>query len=87
MGPRPTGGHEGELDVVAFHPGERHLIHIEPSMDANSWEKREERFSKKFEIGRRYLPTLFAGFELPSAIEQIALIGFGSAPGPFDPQR
>jgi hypothetical protein len=50
-------------------------------MDANSWEKREERFSKKFEIGRKHIPTLFTGFELPPVIEQIALIGFGSAPG------
>ena len=30
------GGHEGELDIVAFHPSKNHLVHIEPSSDADS---------------------------------------------------
>jgi hypothetical protein len=78
VGPRPGGGHIGELDVVAFHPGKNHLVHIEPSMDAHSWAQREERYAKKFEAGRKYIPTLFEGFNLPPDVEQIALLVFGS---------
>src|SRR5258708_1364839 len=73
VGRRPAGGHEGELDVVAFHPTKRHLVHIEPSVDAHSWDKREERYAKKFAAGRKYIPEIFKGFDLPTDIEQIAL--------------
>ena len=38
VGPRARGS-ESELDVVAFHPTKRHLVHIEPSMDAHSWKR------------------------------------------------
>jgi hypothetical protein len=78
VGKRPDGGWECELDVVAFHPEKKHLIQIEPSMDSNSWEKREQRYRKKFEAGRKYIPKLFAGIDLPDHIEQIALFGLGS---------
>lgn len=81
VGPRPNGGHEGELDVVAFHPERRHLVHVEPSMDADSWDVRERRFSRKFESGRRHIPSLFPGLDLPGEIDQIALLVFGSAQG------
>ncbi|MCC7248791.1 MAG: hypothetical protein IT473_09225 [Lysobacter sp.] len=78
VGRRPNGGWECELDVVAFHPGEKHLVHIEPSMDADPWAKREQRYAKKFEAGRKYIPNLFSGIEIPEKIEQIALFGLGS---------
>jgi hypothetical protein len=78
VGPLPKGGYECELDVVAFHPGNNHLVHIEPSMDAHSWAKREERYSKKFDAGRRHIPSLFQGISLPNEVEQIALLGFAS---------
>ena len=55
VGKLPRGGFEGELDVVAYHPVENRLLHIEPSIDAHTWVKREERFRKKFEAGRRYI--------------------------------
>lgn len=79
VGKRRNGGHEGELDVVAFHPEKMHLVHIEPSMDCNPWEKREKRFRKKFEAGRRHIPGLFHGLRLPNDIEQIALLMYGSS--------
>ena len=66
VGQLAGGGFEGELDVVALHPGKKRMLHIEPSMDANSWEQREQRFTKKFEIGKRHIPALFAGFPGPS---------------------
>jgi hypothetical protein len=78
VGPRLKGGYECELDVVAFHPTQHHLIHIEPSMDADSWAKREVRYTKKFKAGRKYIPALFEGISLPNDIEQIALLGFAS---------
>jgi hypothetical protein len=68
VGPRPKGGHECELDVVAFHPKKKHLL-------------REQRYKKKFEAGKKYIPSLFEGLDLPLEIEQIALLVFGSPKG------
>lgn len=78
VGRRARGGHESELDLVAFNPSLPHLVHIEPSLDAESWEKRERLFRKKFEAGRRYIPDLFDGFDVPDEIEQIAILVFAS---------
>jgi hypothetical protein len=78
VGPRTTGGHESELDVVAFHPGKKHLVHVEPSSDAESWATRERRYRKKFDAGRKYIPGLFAGLDLPPNVDQIAVFIFGS---------
>lgn len=75
---RANGGYNCELDVVAFHPKRKHLIHLEPSTDAFSWEKRETRYRKKFDAGRKHIPELFAGLPIPDEIEQIALFIFGS---------
>ena len=47
VGKLPKGGYEGELDIVAFHPEKKHLVHIEPTHDAHTWAKREERFENK----------------------------------------
>jgi hypothetical protein len=74
VGKRNAGGHEGELDVVGFHPTTKHLVQIEPSVDANKWEIREQRYAKKFAAGRKYIPEIFAGFDLPTDVEQIALL-------------
>lgn len=78
VGKRPKGGYECELDVVAFHPEHRHLVHLEPSMDASSWRERERRYKKKFDAGRKYIPKLFAGLEVPGEVEQIAVLVFAS---------
>ncbi len=78
VGKLPRGGHECELDVVAFHPHEKRLVHIEPSMDADSWAVREKRYDKKFAAGRKYIPQLFRGLKLPDEIEQIAVLVFAS---------
>ncbi len=78
VGKRDKGGYECELDIVALHPSTNKLLHIEPSMDADSWSKREQRYKKKFEAGRKYIPTLFKGIELPKEIEQIAILAFAS---------
>jgi len=83
VGRRAKGGYECELDVVGFHPTKRHLVHYEPSMDADSWAKRHARYEKKFAAGRTHIPALFSGFVPLPEIEQIALFGFGGA-GPSD---
>ncbi len=78
VGKRSKGGYECELDVVALHPSQQHLVHIEPSMDANSWAERERRYKKKFVAGRKYIPQIFAGMPKPQDIDQIALLVFAS---------
>jgi len=60
VGKLSHGGHEGELDIVAYHPIDDHLVQIEPSIDPHSWGKREVRFRKKFKAGRKYIiPEIF----------------------------
>ena len=44
-----------ELDIIAYNPSTNHLIHLEPSIDADSWTTREFRFRKKFEAGKKYI--------------------------------
>jgi hypothetical protein len=78
VGKRPKGGYECELDVVAFHPSEKHLVHIEASMDASSWAERERRIKKKFDAGRKHIPVLFKGLDIPSNIDQVAVLIFAS---------
>ncbi|MCC7485581.1 MAG: hypothetical protein IT529_11420 [Burkholderiales bacterium] len=74
VGRRPRGGHEAELDLVALNPVTRHLVHLEPSMDAESWVTRERRFRRKFDAGRQWIPGLFPGLRLPAEIEQVAIL-------------
>ena len=77
VGKRSKGGHECELDIVAFHPEKKLLVQIEPSLDSDSWAKRETRYKKKFDAGRRHIPGLFPGLEIPKRIDQIALFVYG----------
>ena len=78
VGKRAKGGYDCELDVVAFNTQTKHLVHLEPSLDADSWERREERFAKKFDAGRRHIPELFSGIDIPDVIDQYALFLFAS---------
>jgi len=78
VGRRAAGGHEGELDVVAFNPKTNHLIHIETSTDADSWAAREKRFSKKFASGAKHIKTLFEGLTVPDQAEKKVIFAFGS---------
>ena len=38
----------------------------------------ERRFKKKFEAGKRHIPALFKGLDLPTEIDQIAVLVFAS---------
>ena len=69
------GGWEMELDVMALNPHTDHLIHLEPSIDAHSWAKREERFSKKFNAARKYIfSEVFTWLDSNMEIEQVAVL-------------
>lgn len=78
VGPRKAGGHEGEIDVVAYDPSTNHLVHVESSMDSQTWEDREERFRRKFETGERHIRSLFHGLPPTTKIEKIAILGLAS---------
>lgn len=68
------GGWEMELDVVGFHPKTSELVHYEPSIDALSWEKREARYKKKFDAGRKYIfSELFSWLPPDTKLKQIAV--------------
>jgi hypothetical protein len=74
VGRRAKGGWEMELDVVGYHPQSGTLVHYEPSIDALGWEKREARYTKKFQLARKYMFTeLFSWLPPSTHIEQIAV--------------
>ncbi len=82
VGKRPEGGYEGEFDIVAFRPAPRHIVHIETSTDADSWEKRLQKLGKKFSRGRKYIPGLLEGFDVKeNEIEQEGIFVFGAKKG------
>jgi len=74
FGKRPAGGYEGEIDVAAFNPRTKHLVHIEASTDADSWTERKRRFVKKFENAKQHYAEIF-DFQLKT-VECKAIVGF-----------
>jgi len=77
FGKRAKGGYSGEMDVVAFHPKEKTLTHIETSMDADSWSERKKRFQRKFQDANSHFKELF---DFPiTEVRRIAIVGFGKA--------
>jgi len=69
------GGWETELDIVSFDPRQKHLIHLEPSIDAHSWNTRETRFSKKFKAGQKYIfSEIFTWLDPKTPIEKVAIL-------------
>lgn len=81
VGKRPLGGWEMELDVVAYDPRANRVLHIEPSLDANSWDVRESRFAKKFEAGRKYIFTdLFPWLPPVTPLSQRAILVSAGSP-------
>ncbi len=67
------GSYECELDIVAFHPIHRHVVHIETSEDLRNLQDCERHFQAKFDAGKKYLHRIF-GIADHLHIEQIALI-------------
>ena len=79
VGKRAKGGWDGELDVIAFHPARGHFLHVECSLDAESWENREKTFERKFAMGNKHARDLFSGMELPAALDQVVVHGYAAA--------
>ena len=73
FGPLKRGGYEGETDVVAFHPKNKVLVHVETSTDSYSWEKRKSHFESKFRRAQKYYSELFH-FDYGS-VEKVAIVG------------
>lgn len=74
VGRRSRGGWEMELDVVGYHPDQKRLVHYEPSIDADSWAKRQDRYAKKFQAGRKYIfEHIFPWLENEIELEQYAI--------------
>lgn len=51
VGKLAHGGWESEPDIVGYRPEDNDLLHLEPSIDAHPWKKRDKRFRKKFDAG------------------------------------
>lgn len=79
VGQKSSGGYEGELTILAVHLERGDVVHVEPSMDAHSWEKREARYRARFDLGRRFIPDLLGGKYKAGPLRQVALIGLGSS--------
>ncbi len=78
VGAQHGGEADCELDVVAFHPETQHLLQVEPSMDASTRHVRSQRYKKKFDAGRRHIPTMFAALVPVRDVDQVALFGYGN---------
>lgn len=60
VGKRLKGGYEGEIDIIAFDPKKKTLVHLETSSDADSWKERQEKFQKKFETASKHYSSIFS---------------------------
>ena len=78
VGKRAKGGWDGELDVVGFHSVRRRFLHVECSIDANTWENRAKTFERKFAMGREHARDLFSEIELPTALDQLVVHGYAA---------
>ncbi len=75
VGKRAKGGWDMELDIIAYRHADHSLLHMEPSLDADPWAKREKRFAKKFDAGRRLIFTeVFPWLEPTTPIQQVAIL-------------
>lgn len=82
FGKRPSGGYEGEMDVVAFDPKTGTLFHIETSGDADSWRERRLKFQKKFKTAAEYYNSEF-NFKFRN-VRRIAVVGFSESKSSID---
>ena len=67
------GGYAGELDVVVYNPASREVIHYEPSLDGDKWADREQRYKKKFELGRKHIKDVFPWLPPNTKLRQVAV--------------
>ncbi len=53
------GGYDSEIDILAYKPIAEEVIHIETSLDTDSWERRLERINNKFRHAEAYVERRF----------------------------
>lgn len=82
FGKRAKGGYKGEMEVIAYHPIEKKLIHIETSADAEPWLTRKGKFQRIFRDAKDHYDELFK-FEIKK-IQKIAIVGVGKPKTPVD---
>jgi len=73
---RLKGGWDNELDVLAYSPKASELIHVESTWDANTWDKRKERFLKKKFVYSHAQYEELVGAKI-SRLRKRALVGLG----------
>lgn len=79
MNPRPNGGYDNEIDILAYHPETKELIHAVPSWDANSWDERKARYrGKKFVFSEEQYRQLIGGAEV-TRIRKLAIARLGQS--------
>jgi hypothetical protein len=76
FGRRLNGGYKGEMDVIAYNPQTDEFIHIETSVDADSWEKRNVKFQRKFRDAKEHYMEVFPFKNKDMKPTQIAIVGF-----------
>lgn len=65
-----------ELDVLAIHPAEDEIVHLEASMDSDAWHKREKRFRAKFRAGKAHAEAIARSMGKKPELRQRALLGY-----------
>lgn len=78
FGKRAKGGWTGEIDVAAFHPKTRELVHLEASTDSLNWDKRIPRIKRKFGDAARFYGEIFPFAK--SRVRNVVVIGHTSIP-------
>lgn len=77
---KSTGGHSGEIDVLAYLPKDGALLHIETSSDFDSWDKRKKKFvTKKFTklAETEYIKAVGL---VPRSIKRIVIVSHSKKP-------
>lgn len=73
VGRRARGGYDGELDVLVYDHETNKVLHYEPSTDATPWMKREAKYKRKFDAGKKYIRAVFPWLPPDFRLEQIAV--------------
>ena len=82
IGRRLSGGYDGEIDIAAFQPKDKSLLHIETSTDNETWNHRIERFQRKFAVASKCYKEIF-DFEFTSVKQQV-IIGYTERKTPIN---
>jgi hypothetical protein len=74
VGKLARGGWEMELDLIGYNHKSGDLVHYEPSIDALSWDKREQRYQKKFQAGKKHIfQSVFPWLWKETKLRQVAV--------------